>query len=114
MTFTAKGTPDERFWSRVEKRGPNECWPWLGAKGGKGYGRMKIDGFAHMAHRLAYFFSRHRAPSAEMVIRHRCDNPNCCNPKHLVKGTQRQNVADMVRRGRGTLPFLSKTVPNQK
>lgn len=40
-------------------------------------------------------------PLAEgMVTRHTCDNPPCCNPAHLIEGTQAQNLADMVARGR--------------
>lgn len=35
-----------------------------------------------------------------IVIRHTCDNPLCCNPRHLIPGTQADNVRDMVERGR--------------
>ncbi|WP_363267018.1 HNH endonuclease [Cellulomonas sp.] len=35
-----------------------------------------------------------------MIVRHRCDNPPCCNPEHLELGTQTQNVGDMVARAR--------------
>ena len=33
-------------------------------------------------------------------MRHSCDNPRCCNPNHLSVGTQRDNILDMVKRGR--------------
>ncbi len=106
MTFQRAKDPVALFWSRVDKRGPNECWPWTAAKSGK-YGRMKIDGFPHMAHRLAYMFAKGRLKDNGdyhgTVVRHKCDNPICCNPKHLVRGDQRKNVADMIKRGRGKL-----------
>lgn len=120
MTFTAKGTPQERFWARVEKRSPQECWPWTGARNGNGYGRMKIDGQLYLAHRLAYEFAKRplkdNGDYHGAVVRHTCDNPTCCNPAHLVRGDQRKNVADMVKRGRGTLapPFRAKAVPDDK
>ena len=39
-----------------------------------------------------------------MVLRHTCDNPACCNPNHLVLGTQQDNVDDMHARGRQGKP----------
>ena len=33
-----------------------------------------------------------------MVIRHKCDNPNCCNIEHLEIGTQKDNIEDMIKR----------------
>jgi DNA-binding NarL/FixJ family response regulator len=41
-------------------------------------------------------------------VRHACDNPACCNPLHLLAGTQTDNIADMMTRNRrvqGTSPF---------
>ena len=38
---------------------------------------------------------------AGMIIRHRCDNPACINPLHLRSGTQKDNIQDMMRKGRG-------------
>lgn len=115
MVFRAAHPPKERFWLRVDKRGPDECWPWTGAKNGNGYGRMKINGTAYLAHRLAYEFSKRTLrPNGDYhgrVVRHTCDNPNCCNPKHLIAKDQRANVHDMVKKGRGKLLFRAKVVP---
>lgn len=93
----------DRFWSKVAIGMDDECWPWTGAKLPKGYGRVKINGRAELAHRVAFFGQNwshavRRAP--EPIILHACDNPSCCNPKHLSLGTYRQNYADSVVRER--------------
>lgn len=43
-----------------------------------------------------------------VIIRHKCDNPGCCNPEHLESGTQKDNVADMFSRGRANRPWGSR------
>lgn len=89
-----------RFWSKVDVRRPGECWEWQKATNEYGYGIIRVDGSTVKAHRLALelFDGTHRDPSEK--IRHTCDNPPCCNPAHLLPGTQADNIADMVERGR--------------
>lgn len=95
---------EERFWSRVDKRGLNECWPWLGSFVG-GYGQISVgsrtDGTRRVvkAHRLAYELSV--GPLGDAQARHSCDNPPCCNPAHIEPGSNQDNVDDRTRRGRG-------------
>lgn len=92
----------ERFWDKVDRRGPDECWPWTGATKEGGYGVMRPEG-----RRSGPTVKAHRV-SAQLagmdiegrVVRHRCDNPPCVNPAHLEPGDQQQNVDDMVERGR--------------
>lgn len=82
----------ERFWSRVDRRGPDECWPWLGAKNEKGYGKFDIPGHSPFsAHRIALHLTG-REVSQRLVTDHLCRNPACCNPAHLELVTQQQNV----------------------
>lgn len=93
-----------RFWSKIEVGRDTDCWPWRGGANDGGYGRVRIDGALVSPHRVAYEIVN--GPIPEMpgyhgaVIRHRCDNPACCNPSHLQVGSQKDNVADMDQRGR--------------
>lgn len=89
----------KRFWSKVAKRGPDECWLWTASFGSTGYGQFEIDGKPRKAHRVAYMLIHGDIPSS-VKVRHSCDNPPCCNPAHLIAGTQADNVKDMVERGR--------------
>jgi hypothetical protein len=90
-----------RFWPRVQMGAPDECWEWTGPRLKNGHGRYDST-VSYVAHRYAWILANGRIPLADEVIRHQCDNPPCCNPSHLLAGTQKQNVADMIDRGRGT------------
>lgn len=88
---------DERFWEKVDKGGPDECWPWTAATGGSSgaYGVLafKVNGrtIHQYAHRLAYELEI--GPIAEgLEIDHLCRNPICVNPAHLEPVTHRENV----------------------
>lgn len=96
----ARQTPEELFWSHVEKT-DGGCWPWHGASL-RGYGKFHSRSLNRQtyAHRWAYEFARGPIPDGLHVL-HRCDNPPCCNPDHLFLGTHLDNVADMVAKGRG-------------
>jgi hypothetical protein len=74
------------------------CLLWEGARGGNGYGYVRLDGRTVAVHRLVVALDG-RDPTGQ-VVRHTCDNPACVNPEHLVLGSQADNVADMMQRGR--------------
>lgn len=90
-----------RFSNLVEKT--SDCWLWKGACYRFGYGhfRRKINDkwIMYKAHRFAYEYYNGNIPKG-YIIRHTCDNPKCVNPSHLVIGTYKDNVQDMLKRGR--------------
>ena len=75
------------------------CWLWDGSSDTNGYGVLWADGKQHQAHRLSYSHYKQPIPRG-LVVRHTCDVRCCVNPDHLSVGTQKQNVHDMIERGR--------------
>lgn len=102
---------EERFWSKVDRRGPNDCWHWNGGRTNRGYGNFRMDGRTVKAHRVAFEFSTGVAPGT-MFVCHRCDNPPCCNPSHLFLGTSADNNADMMAKGRHVRPARDEDAVN--
>jgi len=80
-------------------RREGDCIVWTGAVNVTGYGRVRRDGRAWLAHRLAYKLAHGHLPT-DLCVLHRCDNPPCCNPEHLFLGTRTDNSADMMEKGR--------------
>ncbi len=94
-------TPTEaRFWSKVNKRGPDECWEWT-RQLRLGYGRFWRDRRYTSAHRVAWEFATGHAAPEGLCVCHSCDNPACVNPAHLWLGNHQANVEDMFAKGRG-------------
>lgn len=62
-----------------------------------GYTRVRVNGKHERLFRYIYEQKYGKIPKG-MVIRHKCDNPNCCNIKHLEIGTQKDNVRDLIER----------------
>ena len=89
-----------RFRARVDSSaGPDACWPWVGARGGEGYGHLEINRRSRRAHRVAWELAHGRVPDG-LVVCHACDNPPCCNPTHLWLGTRADNNRDRAAKGR--------------
>ena len=106
----------ERFWNRVDKRGADECWEWLGARTSAGYGNVTLPGSGVVvAHRVSWFLinggislnAPRDAKRPEFVL-HSCDNRACCNPGHLFLGSYADNMKDMYSKGRHVIYRGSK------
>jgi HNH endonuclease len=99
-----------RFWSRVDSTSAAGCWPWTGQLHVRvPYGVFYDDDARYRrAHRIAYELANDVVLTPEQVVRHRCDNPPCCRPDHLLVGSQADNLVDMRDRCRDVPPPVER------
>lgn len=104
---------EKKFWIKIDIRGPDDCWLWT--KGTNGiYGlcwdwRVKRNRPAHVIAWELY----HKMSIGTRLGLHRCDNPPCCNPKHVFRGTYKRNMEDMQKKGRDNYTGYSRKVSHK-
>ena len=94
----------ERFWLKVDKRGPDECWPWIGAKKPDGYGMIytaekRNHTQAHIVSLRLHGIEVPNRWATGLTVDHTCNRRDCVNPAHLEVVSFRANWA------RGTGPM---------
>ena len=90
---------EESFWSKVDVKGPDECWEWTGAFR-SGYGKLPFLWEGRIASRYSYYLNVDKNFDRSLYVCHHCDNPPCVNPRHLFLDTQKGNMQDMSRKKR--------------
>lgn len=76
----------------------NGCWIWVGAIDSGGYGSLPTK-YGSKAHRASYGYFVGDIPSGYDVM-HKCDTRCCVNPDHLAAVTTKENIRDMINKGR--------------
>ena len=96
-------TPIQRFSEKYEVS-ESGCWLWRSTIVFKGYGQFYLNGKSRFAHRASWLLHKGAIPGGLFVC-HTCDVPRCVNPEHLFLGTNKDNMQDMARKGRGRKPL---------
>ena len=101
----ARGRPEkgQTFWDRLDNQSvydDNNCKLFMGARDKGGYGWVMKEGKQVLIHREVFKKYNPEINIDGFVVMHLCDQRNCINPQHLKKGTQGENFADMVNKGR--------------
>jgi hypothetical protein len=88
-----------RLWQAILIGQEDDCWPWLAGRSQEGYGKIQDKGKTLVATRVVYELTKGPIPEG-LGVCHSCDNPPCCNPKHLWLGTVKQNTHDAMHKNR--------------
>lgn len=94
-----------RLFAKLIRKPESDCWLWTGMVNQRkynkaGYGKIRADGKMVSVHRYVYEYINGVKLPRDVQIRHKCDNPVCCNPGHLDTGSNAQNIQDKIDRDR--------------
>lgn len=92
---------DRRFWNKVDIKGPEDCWNWLGVIS-RGHGQVRRDTVLMYAHRYSYMLCRGQITEDRQCL-HKCNNGKCVNPNHLYLGNDGDNTTDKIAHNRMAL-----------
>lgn len=95
--LTPRETPEAKLQRLTEWR--DGCLVWTGPTGRDGYGILATGNKRYQVHRWAYQQAHGQVP-ANLDIDHICQNPACCNIKHLRTATKKQNAENRNRPNR--------------
>jgi predicted XRE-type DNA-binding protein len=104
-----------RFFAKVRLHQTEDgCDLWIAGRNDDGYGKVTINKYSFTASRVAYFMATGIDPK-ELKVCHVCDNTRCVRFEHLFLGTNADNSADMVKKGRQCRgdKHYSKTEPEK-
>lgn len=90
---------EERYWTKVDRTDVDGCWPWTAHRTFDGYGVFWRDGRDWIASRVGWELAFGPIPDGMLVL-HSCDNRACQQPAHWFLGTNADNMADKMRKGR--------------
>lgn len=108
--YTPTETDIEKFWAKVDRSGgDDQCWQWMAGLHARGYGRLRWGGEPENAHRIAWMLTNGAIPDGLHVL-HTCDNLACCNPHHLVLGTQAEKAVNRPARKRAAGAVKPRTI----
>ena len=97
------GDLEEKLRAKIDtSAGPDACHLWTGTRNEGGYGMISLGGKLVLGHRVIHALATGDVWTE--VVMHTCDNPACCNPRHLKSGTCEENMRDMRTKGRGASP----------
>lgn len=82
------------FWSKVDVRAIDECWPWLQSTASHGYGQTWDGVTVRLAHRVGWALANEQQVPDGMTVDHICHNRTCINPDHLRLLTNVENARD--------------------